>query len=98
MYIYNRMAAQKKYSLKRKDLPTVKDEFISYSEDKLLIMNSQEELELYELKRMAGLSPVQLLTEMRQLINLAYGMHGFDPTDLPKKHSIKIIRSGDEHI
>ncbi len=92
------MAAQKKYSLKRKDLPTVKDEFISYSEDKLRIMNSQEELELYELKRMAGLSPVQLLTEMRQLINLAYGMHGFDPHNLPSKHSIKIIRPGDEHI
>lgn len=61
-------------------------------------MNSQEELDLYELKRMAGLTPVQLLTEMRQLINLAYGMHGFDPANLPKKHSIKIIRSGDEHI
>ncbi|MBL7889647.1 MAG: hypothetical protein JNL24_08845 [Bacteroidia bacterium] len=92
------MAAQKKYSLKRKASSIVKDDLVGYSDNKFRIMNSHEELDLYELKRMAGLSPVQLLTEMRQLINLAYGMHGFDPTDLPKKHSIKIIRSGDEHI
>lgn len=56
------------------------------------IFNSFEEQELYELKLMASFKPQQILEQMRKLINTAYGMHGYDPTKLPQKHNIKIIK------
>ena len=40
---------------------------------------------------MAKLNPEEILKQMRQLINLAYSMHGYDPNNLPKKHTIKIV-------
>lgn len=58
------------------------------------IFNSFEEQELYELKLMATFNSTQILQQLRRLINTAYGMHGYDPEKLPKKHSIKIIKEG----
>ena len=58
------------------------------------IFNSFQDQELYELKLMASLDPKKILEQMRMFINTAYGMHGYDPNDLPKKHTIKIIKRG----
>ncbi len=52
---------------------------------------SFEEQETASLQAMALLTPIERLQQMRQLINLAYGMHGFDPHNLPKQHTLKII-------
>ncbi len=56
------------------------------------IFNSFEEQEEYELKLMASYSPKQILEQMRMFRNTAYGMHGYDPNNLPKEHFIKIIK------
>jgi len=56
------------------------------------IFNSFEEQEEYELKQMASLSSKEVLQQLRMLINTAYGMHGYDPNNLPKVHSIRIIK------
>ena len=55
------------------------------------IFNSFEEQAEYELNEMAKLTPLQRLIQLRQFINTAYGMHGYNPDDLPTKHSIEII-------
>jgi hypothetical protein len=57
------------------------------------IFNSFKEQEDYELKQMAMLSPIEILQQLRKFINIAYGMHGYDPDKLPKKHTIKIIET-----
>jgi hypothetical protein len=62
-----------------------------YAKKSLRIYNSFEEQEKEELLHLASLSPIEVLRDMRRFINTAYGMHGFDPNNLPKKHSIKII-------
>lgn len=56
------------------------------------IFHSFEEQEMYDAKQMASLSSTEILLQLRQLINLAYGMHGYDPNKLPKQHSIKNIK------
>jgi len=58
---------------------------------KIKIFNSFEEQESYELKKMSELTSIDILKQMRQFINLAYGMHGYNPNNLPTKHTIKII-------
>ncbi len=63
----------------------------------LQIFNSFEEQHDYELSEMAKLSGEEILKQMRQMINIAYGMHGYDPLKLPKKHDIKIIYPGTSH-
>lgn len=55
------------------------------------IFQSFSEQEEYKLKQLAELKGKDVLKQMRQLINLAYGMHGFDPNNLPEKHTIKIV-------
>ena len=55
------------------------------------IFNSFEELKAYELNEMAKLSSIEILTQLRKFINIAYGMQGYDPNKLPIKHTIKII-------
>ena len=62
-----------------------------YTKKSLRFYNSFEEQEQDELLHLASLSPIEVLRDMRRFINTAYGMHGFDPNNLPKKHSIKII-------
>ncbi len=55
------------------------------------IFASFEEQEEFERKQMQQLSPEERLMQMRQFINIAYGMHGYNPDNLPKKHTVKII-------
>ena len=62
-----------------------------YAKKSLRFYNSFEEQEHDELTHLASLSSIEVLRDMRRFINTAYGMHGFDPNNLPKKHSIKII-------
>ena len=74
------------------DKPNKVDEpEIVYGKKSLRIYNSFEEQREDELKYMASLTPTERLMEMRKLINLAYGLHGFDPANLPEKHTIKIV-------
>ena len=56
------------------------------------IFNSFEEQQEDEIKEMAKLTGEEILKQMRQMINVAYGMHGYDPLNLPKKHDIVIIQ------
>ena len=58
----------------------------------LQIFNSFKEQEDYELQEMAKLTGEQILMQMRQMINIAYGMHGYDPLNLPLKHDIVILQ------
>ena len=66
---------------------------------KLTFFNSQEEKEEIDLIRIRNLSHEERMIELRQCINLAYGMHGYDPLNLPKNihlllfllHSLKKI-------
>ncbi len=69
-----------------------------YKKRTIKIFHSFEEQEEFELQQMALLKPIELLQHLRRLINFAYGMHGYDPNNLPKKHSIRIIKPGNEHI
>lgn len=56
------------------------------------VFKSFEEQQAYELMEMSKLTGEQILQQMRQMINIAYGMHGYDPLKLPKKHDIDIIQ------
>jgi len=77
---------------KKKEKPKeVNEPIATYGKRPIHIFNSFEEQADYELKQMAALSPEQILQQLRKFINIAYGMHGYDPNNLPKKHSIKII-------
>ena len=58
----------------------------------LNIFHSFEEQEAHELKQMASFSSIEILQHLRQCINLAYGMHGYNQNKLPKKHSITNIK------
>ena len=82
--------ANKKYKIKEKRME-VKEPQMAYAKRKIHIFNSFEEQENYELEQMAALSPVQVLQQMCQFINAAYGMHGYNPENLPRKHFIKIM-------
>ncbi len=57
----------------------------------LVFFNSFAEMNEYDREQMALLSPEECLKQLRQLINLAYGMHGYNPNKLPKTHNIKVI-------
>lgn len=56
----------------------------------LKVFHSFEEQETYERLEMAKLSPEQTLVQLRKFINIAYGMYGYNPNDLPLKHDIEI--------
>jgi hypothetical protein len=84
------MSNKKKYKTKPQSLK-VNELLIPYGTNRIKIFNSFEEQAEYELEQMAKLSSTEILLHLRKLINLAYGMHGFNLDNLPKKHSIKII-------
>lgn len=67
------------------------ENFSNKKPHRIQIFQSFLEQEDYKLKELSSLTGEEVLKQLRQLINLAYGMHGFDPNNLPKKHSIKII-------
>lgn len=58
---------------------------------RIKIFHSHEAQEEYEIKEMAKLSSIEILIAMRKSINIAYGMHGYDPNNLPVKHTVKIV-------
>jgi hypothetical protein len=55
------------------------------------IFASFEEQEAFEYSQMQQLSGKERLMQMRQFINIAYGMHGYDPDNLPTIHTVKIL-------
>ncbi|HVA97297.1 MAG TPA: hypothetical protein VNG53_00260 [Bacteroidia bacterium] len=63
----------------------------NYQSKKITFFNSFEEQAAYELKQMAALSSIQILQQLRKFINIAYGLHGYNPNKLPKKHSVRIV-------
>ena len=84
------MPKKKAYKIKGKS-STVAEPNVAYEKRKVHIFKSFEEQEQYELTEMAELSSSEILEQLRRFINIAYGMHGYNPDNLPKKHSIKII-------
>lgn len=58
----------------------------------LQVFNSFEEMQNHELNEMASLSSIEILSQLRKLINLSYGMHGYNPDKLPKQHIISNIK------
>lgn len=55
-----------------------------------MFFKSVEEQEEFSRKKSAALSPIECLQHMRLLINMAYGITGFDPEHIVHKHSITI--------
>jgi hypothetical protein len=56
-----------------------------------LVFHSFEEANHYERQSMAQLTSKECMIRLRKFINLAYGMNGYDPSNLPKKRDIHII-------
>jgi len=74
----------------RKKADEVNEPAVAYGHN-LIFFNSFEEMNRYDREQMAKLTTLQIFQNLRRLINLAYGMHGYDPSKLPKKHNIKIV-------
>lgn len=85
------MSKKKIYSSKAKQ-KELKEPSATYGERKIRVFKSFEEQEAYELNQMASLNSEQILQQLRKFINVAYAMHGYDPNNLPHRHSIKIIQ------
>jgi hypothetical protein len=64
---------------------------VTYGRPELVFFNSFEEMNEYDRVEMAKLSPEETLQQMRRFINIAYGMHGFDPNKLPQNHTIEVV-------
>jgi hypothetical protein len=64
---------------------------VSYPNRSIRIFKTFEDQAEYELIQMSALSPEQILLQLRKCINIAYGMHGYNPDNLPKKHTVKIM-------
>jgi hypothetical protein len=79
-------------SAKKKKNKTVEEPVVSYATRSIRMFTSHEEQAHFELEEMAKLSSIEILQQMRKLINLAYGMHGYDPSKLPQEHTIKIVK------
>jgi hypothetical protein len=85
---------KKKIYKTKKETETVHEPSTTYGKRGIRIFSSFEELDNYELQEMAKLSSEQILQDLRKFINIAYGMHGYDPDKLPQKHTVKIIQRG----
>ncbi len=83
--------AKKKLYKAVTDESKVNEPIAALKASRIKVFKSFEEQAAYELKEMAALSSVQILQQLRKFINIAYGMHGYSPDSLPKKHFIKII-------
>lgn len=85
------MAKKKKYKTSDKE-NELKDSLSPYTEKKsVVIFKSFEEQEEYNRAQMAKLTPLERLQHLRKMINVAYGMFGYDPDNLPTKHKITIL-------
>jgi hypothetical protein len=84
------MAKKKKY--KNSEENELNDSLTPYAEKKsVVIFKSFEEQEVYNRAQMAKLTPLERLQHLRKMINVAYGMFGYDPNNLPTKHKITIL-------
>jgi hypothetical protein len=83
------MAKKRSYTVKKKKA-AVRERKEEYGNKTLRFYSSFEEQAQDELKEMAKLTPLQVLKHLRKFINLTYGMHGYDPKKLPKKHTLHI--------
>ncbi len=79
----------KKKGNKNKELNEPLVPYVITEGKQVRIFKSFEEQEEYQLRQMAALSPIQCLEYLRKMINLAYGMHGYDPDKLPTKHKLR---------
>lgn len=68
----------------------VEDIAALYQKTEIQVYNSYSDKLSQDLIYVAGLNPLQRLQQLRQLINLAYGMHGYDPENIPTLHRISI--------
>ena len=73
----------------------VNDYIPDYGEKTLRIFKSFEDQNNYEREQMAKLTPIELLQNLRRYINIAYGMHGFDPDNLPEKHTLTFYKNNE---
>ncbi len=69
---------------------------LPYAQPKIRVFHSFEEQEEYEFREMAKRSGLEILSQMRGFINIAYGMHGYDPAHLPTVHSFRIVKLNTE--
>ena len=74
-----------------KEHDKVNEHNIQNKSSQIKIFKSFKEQEEFELQQMASLNPLQILEHLRKFINIAYGMHGFNPNNLPSKHTIRIL-------
>jgi hypothetical protein len=85
------MTKNKKYKNKVEE-NNLREPSASYSVKKsVIIFKSFEEQDEYNRIQMANLTPYERLLQLRKMINLAYGMHGYDPDNLPTKHKLTIL-------
>jgi hypothetical protein len=85
------MAKKKTYKTIEKG-NELNDSLIPYTEKKsIVIFKSFEEQEEYNRVQMAKLSPLERLQQLRKMINVAYGMYGYNPDNLPTKHKLTIL-------
>ncbi|MBY0427251.1 MAG: hypothetical protein K2Q22_16570 [Cytophagales bacterium] len=73
------------------DTDNAKDPQPEYLHSRLRFFKSFEEMNEYDAKQMAALSPLECLIRLRHNINLAYGMHGYDPENTPAIRHIQMI-------
>lgn len=59
---------------------------------KLTFFKSIEDKNLDDLKAMRASTFEERMLQLRADINLAYGMYGFDPENLPTKHFLTFIQ------
>lgn len=78
--------------MKKENKNKVEEPATGYSKRTIRVFNSFEEQHQYELEQMAQLTPLELLLQLRKQINIAYGMHGFNPDKLPTQHTIKTVK------
>lgn len=81
------MAKKKKHTKQKKVTKQANEPSAVYGKS-LVFFKSFEEQEEYNREKVILLNPIEILQHLRQMINIAYGMHGFDPQKLPKKHKI----------
>lgn len=92
MVIYNALMAKKKKYKNKEEKNKLHEPLASYSaKNSILIFKSFEEQEEYNRIQMANLTPLQRLEQLRRMINVAYGMFGYDPAKLPAKHKLTIL-------
>lgn len=86
------MAKKKTYKTASKK-KQVDEPSLAYEKSKtrVVIFKSFEEQEEYNRIQMAKLTPLERLQQLRKMINVAYGMYGYNPDNLPTKHKITIL-------